>query len=318
MSEPDCPKRIMLTGATGFVGRYVFRELVSRGFTPVCLVRSPQKMRCVAGGVAPACYATVQGTLFEPAALAEAADGCQAVIHLVGVILENRRQGQTFGRIHCEGTRRVLEAAQNAGTRRYIHMSAIGTRPDAVSRYHRTKYEAEQSVRNSGLAYTIFQPSVIHGPDGEFMQLMKSFVCGLFPPVMPYFGTGNNLLQPVSVKDVAYCFVEALTKDDAIGQTYPLGGPDRCNWKEFYETCRELIPGARRWKPKVGQPVFVAKLLARTIMKTPLVPQAMRFNVSQVQMSQEDSVCDTRVVEDAFGIRLRSFRQELALYGDRV
>ncbi|MFH1419716.1 MAG: hypothetical protein ABII12_15700, partial [Planctomycetota bacterium] len=90
--------------------------------------------------------------------------------------------------------------------------------------------------------------------------------------------------------------------------------PEAMTWRELYAICRETLPGAKRWKPIIGVPVWLAKLKAHTAMKLPLVPPRLRFNVDQVQMSQEDSVCDTRPVEETFGIKLRGFREELARY----
>jgi NADH dehydrogenase len=197
-------------------------------------------------------------------------------------------------------------------------MSALGTRPSAVSRYHQTKWAAEEYVRSSGLEWTIFRPSVIHGPDGEFMELMQTFACGWLPPVWPYFGAGENKLQPVSVRDVAYCFVDALHRPETIGKTFELGGPKAYTWKQLYQSCKRIIPCAKRWKPLVGQPVPIAKLLAMTVMKTPLVPAKLKFNVAQVQMSQEDSVCESTPIERTFGIKLRHFEEELATYADLI
>lgn len=316
--------RVLITGATGFVGRAVLRELVARGHKAVCLVRDRDRLVAQARELPSDRYEVVHGDLFDADALAEAAHGAEACVHLVGIIQENRLRGQTFERVHLEGTRSVVDACKAAGVRRYVHMSALGTRPGAPSAYHRTKWAAEVCVRESGLDWTIFRPSIIHGPDGEFMRMMRMFVCdvtvnalGFLPtpfPVIPYFGDGQRRLQPVSVKDVAHCFVAALSRPETIGRTFDLGGPEAISWKELYRICRDTIPGAKRWKPMVGQPVWAAKLLAKTVMKLPLLPAMLRFNEGQVQMSQEDSVCDTRPVEETFGIRLRDFRRELADY----
>ena len=105
----------------------------------------------------------MRGGLFEAAALDEGMRGCDAVVHLVGIIRERPSRGVTFGAVHLEGTRRVVDAAARNGVRRYVHMSALGTRPDAASDYHRTKYEAEEYVRAGGSDWTIFRPSLIHG-----------------------------------------------------------------------------------------------------------------------------------------------------------
>ncbi len=222
MSETQAIQRILVTGATGFVGRNVVRELLARGITPVCLVRSPRKLFAQHPEVSRDRFATVTGSLSDRGVLRDAAEHSDAVIHLVGIIIARRLKGQTFAGVHVRGTRNVVVAAREAGLTRYIHMSALGARADAVSEYHRTKWEAEEYVRQSGLDWTVFRPSLIHGPDGEFMSLMKRFICGLVPPVIPYFGTGQAKLQPVFVKDVAHCFVEALFRPETVGQTFEL------------------------------------------------------------------------------------------------
>jgi NADH dehydrogenase len=320
--------RVAVTGATGFVGRQVVRELVARGHRPVCLVRDRERFLEQARSLGEERLEAVGGDLFDDQALQEVTTGSEAVIHLVGIIFEHPLRGQTFQRIHVEATRRMLDAARAAGIRRFLHMSALGTRPRAVSEYHRTKWAAEGLVRESGLDWTIFRPSIIHGPDGEFMRMMRRMVChatlpmlGVLPapfPILPYFGDGQNRVQPVSVRDVAHCFVAALSRPETIGQVYALGGPEAMSWKELYRACREAFPGAKKWKPVVGQPVWAAKLMAMTLMKLPLLPAMMRFNVGQVEMSQEDSVCDISPVEETFAVQLRDFRTELAGYAAMV
>lgn len=310
--------RVLLTGASGFVGGYVLRELVDQGYRPVCVVRRPEDLTVrLPSRIADGCDIRA-GDLFDVSALGQAAAGCTGAVHLVGIIEENPRAGATFERIHVEGTRNVLQACRSAGVNRYVHMSALGSRPDSPSRYHRTKWRAEELVRESALAWTIFRPSLIHGPEGDFMRMMKSFCMGgLRRPVMPYFGSGNARIQPVSVRDVATCFVAALSRPETVGKTYDLGGPAQYTWREFYDICAEAIVGHRR--AKVPVPVFLAKLMARTIV--PLTPSFLmphKFNVEQVQMSQEDNVCDIGPVQRDFGLTLRDFRQEVATYADQI
>lgn len=325
MSENKTLSNVLITGATGFVGRSVVREMLTRGLRPVCLVRNPEKLYRRHSEVDRDRLTVIVGDLGDATALRQAVEQVQAVIHLVGIIIERRLRGQTFQRVHVDGTRNVLEAAQRAGVSRFIHMSALGARADGVSKYHQTKWAAEELVRKSGLHWTIFRPSLIHGPDGEFMQLMKSFICGLMSPVIPYFGTGQARLQPVSVKDVAYCFVESLYREETIGQTYELGGPRRYSWVELYNACRALMPGAKRWKPIVSQPVPVARAIAALSAPVMAVGELLvpplglfRFDAGQVQMSQEDNVCDHTVAEKAFGITMRDFEEELMTYADRI
>src|SRR5688500_15096177 len=155
--------RVFVTGGSGFVGSAVLDELLSRGYQVKALVNRRKLDRSD--------VQLIEGGLFNDKALDEGMRGCDAVIHLVGIIMQRPSKGITFERMHIQGTRHVVDAAKRNGVKRYVHMSALGTRRDAVSDYHRTKFRAEEYVRASALDWTIFRPSFIHGPRGEFMQM---------------------------------------------------------------------------------------------------------------------------------------------------
>ena len=302
---------VALTGSTGFVGRHVLAELLRQGHTVRALARSRAKLNNTDGRVF-----TIEGDLFSESATRELVSGADAVIHLVGIIMENRSEGQTFSRVHVEATRNLLAAAKATGhIRKWVQMSALGTRPIAVSMYHRTKWEAEELVRGSGLDFTIFRPSIIHGADGLFMRLVRDFWCKAFPPFVPYFGAGAmgtkgaGKLQPVFVEDVARLFVDALTNEKARNETYPLGGPEAMTWPQLHETVGKYLPNARK-KKIVAVPVWCAKLIAGL----PLVP----FNADQVIMSQEESTCSTAKVVNDFGITLKSFEETVKEYAGTI
>ncbi len=180
------PHRVFVTGAGGFVGTAVTQRLVA-GDHDVTVLAHRRPLQSGGDRVR-----TVRGDLSTPAALDDGLAGCSAVIHLVGIIRENKGLGVTFDRVHHLGTKNMLAAASRAGVRRFIHMSALGARSDAASEYHRSKFKAEQAVRDGGLDWTIFQPSLIHGPDGEFLKMLAGWARGKKPPFvfMPYFGGG--------------------------------------------------------------------------------------------------------------------------------
>jgi NADH dehydrogenase len=310
---------VALTGASGFVGRYVLRRLLASGCPVRALVRRPDRM--IPGMTAVLANLEVLGGDLSDAAAVEALlRGAGAVIHLTGIIRERGRQ--TFERVHVEGTRRLLAAARQAGVRRWVHMSALGTRADARCRYHQTKWQAEEAVRAAAtgagaLRYTIFRPSIIHGPDGEFLRMVRAFWCRRWPPFVPYFGAGAlgrggaGHVQPVWVEDVAHCLVAALTAPAAVGKIYELGGPDVLTWPELYRVCQRHIPGARP-KRIIALPAWWALVLARL----PGVP----FNRDQVIMSQEDSTCPDSVatVRRDFGLELAGFEPTLAGYAGAI
>lgn len=286
---------VLLTGATGFVGREVLKALFAWGHRVRALVRA----RTTFGDDR---VTAVVGSLNDLPALSDAAAGCDAAIHLVGIIRE--RRNATFHSVHVEGTRNVVQACLDRGVRRYVHMSALGTRPPGpgVSAYHRTKYEAEQIVRQSSLAWTVFRPSLIHGSDGEFVQQVGKWARGEAAPwlFMPYFGRGllglgsKALLQPVSVQDVARAFAEALTNPASVGQTYDLVGTQQVTWPEMYT----ILAQTNRWpaKPSIPIPAWYAGLLARCLPAA-LLP----FNLSQVQMARMDNVGDPAPFQSNFG-----------------
>ncbi len=299
---------IFVTGGSGFVGSAVIDELLARSFTITALInRSPisedPRVR------------SVKADLFDANSLIAALAGCEAIIHLVGIIREEPSRGVTFDRMHFKATANLVDAARIAGVRRFIQMSALGVRPGAPSNYHLSKFHAEEYLRQSGLDWTILRPSLIHGPAGEFMQMEAQWAKKSAPPFlfMPYFGAGvfgqrgAGKLQPIYVKDVARAFVDALQNTKTIGEIYPLGGPDPLTWPQLHQTCAQAIVGHQRWTAPI--PAWFAKLLTH-VVPAPLLP----FNHDLILMSQEDNTCDITKFTQAFGWHPQPFAATLQRY----
>jgi NADH dehydrogenase len=305
--------RVFITGGSGFVGGAAIDELLARNYAVNALVNR----KSLAGRDDR--VREIKGNLFDARAVESGIRGCDAVIHLVGIIMEKPTRGMTFERIHFEGTRSIVDAARRAGVKRYLHMSALGVRPDAVSDYHQTKFRAEEYVRASGLDWTIFRPSLIHGPRGEFMGMIAKWARKQAPPFlfMPYFGAGLSgsrgagMLQPVFVGDVARAFVDALENPKTVGEVYLVGGADQLTWPELHRASAQAIVGKRRWV--MALPVWYAKLLTR-VLPRPLLP----FNRDQVIMSQEDNSCDLAKFRDDFGWEPRGFSTVLPTYARQL
>lgn len=300
--------KVFVTGGTGFVGRAVLAALTGAGHTPRVLVRDATAAR--ATELARRFQAELTpGDVLEPDSLRAAVPGCDAVIHLVGIISEVGRN--TFENVHVAATRHVLAAAQAAGIRRYVHMSALGTRPGAASRYHQSKWAAEEAVRASGLAWTIFRPSLIYGPGDHFTGLFAALA--RWSPALPVMGSGRGLLQPVAVEVVALAFVRALTEPAAAGRTFDLCGPERLTFNQVLDAILEV---ADRRRPKLHVPLPLARLLARLLegIFPRLLGRAAPLNRDQLLMLQEDNVGDPQPANELFGLPAESFRAGLARY----
>ena len=166
------------------MGREIVRQLHAAGHTIRILARSPPPPR-VQEAVSRWGAEVHPGDVLEPLRSAGRLAGTDAVIHLVGIISEVG--DSTFENVHTRGTRNMVAAAQQAGVRRFVHMSALGTRPNAASRYHQSKWAAEEMVRHSGLEFTIFRPSLIYGPQDQFINLFAKII--RLSPVVPLLGS---------------------------------------------------------------------------------------------------------------------------------
>ncbi|MBF0144901.1 MAG: complex I NDUFA9 subunit family protein [Magnetococcales bacterium] len=291
---------ILITGCTGFLGSELIRQLREAGKDVRGFARhnGPFKDPNLRG------LMVSVGSILDPQALARAMVGVDQVIHLVGILVETR--GQSFADIHPLGTENVLNAAKKAGVNRFIHMSSLGTRPDAKSRYHQTKWQSEEAVRQSGLDFTILRPSVIFGRHDSFTTLFANMA--RYSPVLPLLGHGDNRMQPVWVEDVARFIVQCLDDSEAVGQTYELGGPEQLTFKEILE---KILENTGRHRALVPVPFSLLKLqaafLERLLPKPPLTRD-------QLIMAGEDNVTDMEVPWDRYGIQPRRFSDEIGHY----
>ena len=239
--------------------------------------------------------------------------GCDAVVHLVGIIEENRPKGVTFERIHVKGTRTVVEEAKAAGIGRFVHMSANGARADGSSAYQTTKWQAEEIVRAAGFAaHVIFRPSIIFGDPGpehvEFASRLADTLVAPFP-ILPILGDGQYRLQPVHVSAVADAFAEAVTMDVPDGGVaYCVAGPEAIT---FDETVDRIARGmGKRPKPKLHQPMWLARTLVNTAGEVGLLP----ISPAQFEMLVEGNTCDASAFWAAFGGTPTPFTPEHLAY----
>jgi NADH dehydrogenase len=290
---------IVVTGATGFVGEEVVKQLRADGHAVRAVVREPAPAQWLKQRYDVELF---HGNVLHAPSLEGSMQGAKCVIHLVGIIHEWKEN--TFERVHTQATTNVVDAAKKAGVARYLHMSALGARAGAKSRYHQTKWAAEEYVRKSGLAWTIFRPSVIYGARDKSINVLAKVI--RLAPFVPVLGDGNSRIQPVSVENVAKAFVAAIKNDATIGKTYDLCGPVAFTWNELYD---KLLAFYGLRKPKIHLPLPIARVQAFLFEKMLAHPP---FTRDQLVMTCEDNVGDPKPAEHDLLLTQESFEQGIA------
>jgi uncharacterized protein YbjT (DUF2867 family) len=300
--------KVLVTGATGFVGWEIVRQLRAAGHMIRILPRSPRSPR-VQEAVSRWGVEAYPGDVLETASLEGAFKGMDAVIHLVGIISEVGNN--TFEKVHTGGTRNTVAAAQQAGVRRFVHMSALGTRSNAVSRYHQTKWAAEELVRHSGLQFTIFRPSLIYGPQDQSINLFARML--RLSPVVPLLGSRRARFQPVSVEVVAAAFAGSLGEPKSVGQTYDLCGPEALTLWEIVDRIQAVL-GKRRLKLQVPLSLARCQAACMEFVFPRLFGKAPPLNRDQLLMLQEDNMGNPQPANELFGLKPVPLREGIAAY----
>jgi uncharacterized protein YbjT (DUF2867 family) len=291
--------KVLVTGATGFVGPAVANAIVNAGHEVRVLERKPgswskAKIRC---------QEAVQGDMADPESLRLAAEGRDVVVHLVAI-----RQGrpEQFQLVMVEGTRSLLDAAKEAGVQRFVLMSALGVSEQTkdLVPYYGAKWQMERDVEASGLEYVAFRPSFIFGRDGGILPTFRKLA--KLTPVTPITGPGTQRIQPIWIDDVAAYFAAAIDKPEAANGIFELGGPDTVTWNEFWERLKRAL-GVRR--PSVHVPMGLMRLNA---LVTERLPGNIPLTRDLLKMLEAgDNVVSDASAVDAFGLPLVPLDEQL-------
>lgn len=266
-------------GGSGFIGRYVVRDLAVRGWLVRAAVRRPDEALFLKTSGALGQITPVAANIRDRASVMRAVAGAEAVINLVGILHEGGRQ--KFQSVQADGPRIIAEEAAKAGVRHLVHISAIGADPNSSSAYARTKAAGEAGVRQAFAGATILRPSIVFGPEDDFFNRFARMA--MLSPALPLIGGGTTRFQPVYVGDVAEAVMKAIETLEAAGKVYELAGPKAYS---FAELLRLMLTEIGRKRLLLPLPFPLASLMGAVMQCLPN-PQ---LTADQVRLLKRDNV----------------------------
>lgn len=233
---------ISVIGGTGFLGRYVVRQLAREGYCVQVISRDPSKGAALKPSGDVGQIVPIAGDITHIGPLHDALHRSWAVVNLTGILYEKGRQN--FTALHATGPEKLAQAAAGADVSRFIHVSSLGIDKAMGSQYARTKALGEKAVQAAFPTATILRPGVIFGPEDNFFNQFAAMAS--LSPALPLIGGGRTRFQPVYVGDVAKAVVACLKTTDSEGQIYELGGPQIYTFKEILEYICHVTGRKRR------------------------------------------------------------------------
>jgi NADH dehydrogenase len=279
---------VTVFGGSGFVGRHVVRALAKRGYRVRNAVRRPD----LAGFLQPMGVVgqvhSVQANLRFPASVDRAVEGADAVVNLVGILVEDG--AQRFDAVQAQGAAAVAQACARQGITRLVQMSAIGADANSASAYARSKAAGEAAALAAVPQAVITRPSIVFGPEDSFFNRFASLA--RISPVLPLVGGGTTRFQPVFVGDVAETIARAVDGTVAGGMAYELGGPEVSTFRQLMEYV--LAVTGRRCL-LVPLPFSAARLQATVLEGVKyasfgLLPEEFLMTRDQVALLEHDNV----------------------------
>src|SRR5437588_5597308 len=278
---------ILITGATGYVGRHLASRLVARGERPRCLVRDTSR----AASILPADKVELlQGDTTQPASLETAVDDIETIVHAAFVTADHKQStGNSYQETNVQGTANLIKAAKKAGVKRIIEISGLGTKPDKPGSYMQGRYLAEKMLKESGLDWTIIQPSVLFGKNAPFIKGLADLI--RTSPVVPLIGNGKIMFQPIWVEDVVTIIIKVLEDPEhTTKRTYTIGGPEYYSFTQIIDVLSKTMHKQRFKAPAPIPFVAIGAAVMEAVLPHPLITKAATPLVTFVNATDLSSV----------------------------
>lgn len=290
----------LVTGASGFIGRRLVARLLRAGCSVTAFVRSPGSLPDLPGGGPTLAYGVVE----DRAAVERAATGCDVVVHLAaasGVVDEARVFAVNVG-----GTENVLAATRAAGARRIVFTSTVSAARERLGPYGRSKRLAEERVRAAGVPFVILRPSLVYG--GRETGLVAALARWLRSlPVMPVIGDGRIEIDPVHIDDVCGVIEACLVRDDVLGRTYDVLGPDRVTLDEFLRRLGSVLGVRRALVHLPGRPsLLLARVLSAVMARPPITVDNVLGLISPARVDRDAAARDFPISWTPLDVGLRA------------
>lgn len=284
--------RILVTGGTGVIGKPTVDRLLRRGHSVRLLSREAERD----ASLWPERVEPWPGSVSDPDALRAAAEGCDAILHIAGIVAEDPPE-TTFEAVNVQGTRRLIDEAERSGSPRFVYVSSLGAERGS-SPYHRSKLAAEELVRRYGGSWLILRPGGVYGPGDEVVSTLLKMVRAL--PAVPVIGRGEQPFQPIWAEDLAECLVLALERDDPSGTVLEVAGDEVTSTREVLELMAE-VTGKRPLRiPLPASVVRTGFEMASSLgVDTPISGDLLTLLVEENVLSPERK----NAVTDVFGIQ---------------
>jgi uncharacterized protein YbjT (DUF2867 family) len=293
-------RTVLVTGATGYVGRRLVTRLVERGTPTRALVH-----RSRAG--LPAAVEAVEGDITDSSSLSQACEGADVVVNLASITADRKPPSGGYDRVNAEGAAALATAARAAGVRRFVHLAGIDTTIGPPGPYLAGRRRGDAAVLASGIeSVAILRPSIMFGgEDAAFIKALARLV--KLAPAVPVPGDGTVKLQMVWVEDVVRCILQLA--DDTRPGEFPIGGPDQPTYDEVLDLIGEGL--GKRHVRKLHLPVPVFAVQARVLALLPSPP----LTPAALELFASDNVTTKDAIEQQFGFLPRGLAEHVRREG---